>query len=52
MTIVAEFWEFMYNMVLMGLCASGDLFQANLDSFLIIVEEVKTYMNDILVLKT
>ena len=52
MTIVIEFGKFSYNRASMGLCASGDLFQANLDSFLIIVEEVKTYMNDILVLKT
>ena len=34
----------------MGMCASGDIFQANVDELLGDIEGVKTYFGDILVL--
>ena len=49
-TIVAEFCKFRYNRLPMGMCASGDIFQANVDKLLGDIEDVKTYIDDILVL--
>ena len=33
-TIVTEFGQFRYNMVSMGLCTSGDIFQAKVDELI------------------
>ena len=45
-----EFGKFRYNRLPMGMCASGDIFQANVDKLLGDIEGVKTYIDDILVL--
>ena len=49
-TIVTEFGKFKYNRLPMGMCASGDIFQAKLDKLLSDIEGVKKCINDILVL--
>ena len=49
-TIVTEFGEFRYNLLPMGMCASGDIFLAKVDELLDDIESVKTYIDDILVL--
>ena len=49
-TIVNEFGRFKYNRLHMGMCTSGDIFQAKLDKLLGDIECVKTYIDDILVL--
>ena len=49
-TIVTEFGKFRYNRLPMGMCASGDIFQAKVDELLSDIEGVKTYINNILVL--
>ena len=49
-TIVTEFRKFRYNRLPMGMCASGDIFQAKLDELLGDIEGVKKYIDDILVL--
>ena len=49
-TIVTEFGEFKYNRLPMGICASGDIFQAKVDDPFGDVEGVKTYNDNILVL--
>ena len=49
-TIVTEFGKFRYNRVPMGLCGSGDIFQAKVDDLLSDIEGFKTYIDDILVL--
>ena len=48
--IVNEFGKFSYNRLPMGMCASGDIFQAKVDELLGDIEGVKTYIDDILVL--
>ena len=49
-TIVTEFVKFKYNHTPMGMCASGDIFQAKADKLLGDIKGLKTYINDILVL--
>ena len=49
-TIVTEFGKFRYNCLPMGMCASGDIFQAKVDKILGDIKGVKTYIDDILVL--
>ena len=49
-TIVTEFGKFNYNRLLMGMCHSGDIFQAEVDKLLGDIKDVKTYIDDILVL--
>ena len=49
-TIVTEFGKFKYNFLPMGMCASGNIFQAKVDKILGDIEGVKTYIDDILVL--
>ena len=48
-TIVIEFGKFRYNHLSMGICASGDIFQAKVDELLGDIEGVKMYINDIIV---
>ena len=50
-TIVTEFGEFKYNRFPTGTCASGDIFQAEVDELLGDIGAIKTYINDILVLR-
>ena len=49
-TIVTEFGKFRYNCLPMGMCASGDIFQANVDKIIGDIKGVKTYIYGILVL--
>ena len=49
-TIVTEFGKFRYNMVPIGICPSGDIFQTKVDEILGDIEGVKTYIDDILVI--
>ena len=49
-TIVTEFGKFRYNLPPMGICASGDIFQAKVDEILGYIEGVKTYIGAILLL--
>ena len=49
--IVTKFGRFRYNRFPMGMCASGDIFQAKVDKLLGDIEDVKTYIYDILVLR-
>jgi hypothetical protein len=49
-TIVTEFGKFRYNVLPMGMCYSGDIFQAKVDQLLGDIEGVKTYIDDILVI--
>ena len=48
--IVTKFSKFGYNRLPMGMCASGDIFQAIVDKLLGDIEGVKNYIDDILVL--
>ena len=48
--IVTEFGKFRYNHLPVGMCASGDIFQAKLGELLGDIEGVKTFIDDILVL--
>ena len=50
MIIVTEFEKFKYNCLPMGMCASGDIFQATVDELLGDIKGVKMYIDDILVL--
>ena len=50
MTIVTECGKFRYNCLPMGICSSGDIFQASVDDLLGDIEVVKTYLYYILVL--
>ena len=50
MTIVSEFGKFRYNHLPMGMCASGDIFQAKVDYLLGDIEGVKIFIDNILVL--
>ena len=49
-TIVTEFGKFIYNCLPMGMCASGDRFQAKVDKLLGNIKGVKMYIDSILVL--
>ena len=49
-TIVTEFGKLRYNRIPMGMCASGDIFQAKVDNLLGVIKGVNTYKDDILVL--
>ena len=49
-TIVTESWKFKYNCLPMGMCVSGNIFQAKVEKLLGDVKGVKTYIDDILVL--
>ena len=48
--IVNEFGKFRYNGLPMGICASGDIFQAKVDEILSYIEGFKTYIDDKIVL--
>ena len=48
--IVTGFVKLKYNCLHMGMCASGDIFQAKVDEILGDIEGVKNYIDDILVL--
>ena len=50
-TIVIEFGKFVYNRLPMGMCTSGDIFQAKVDNIFGDIEGVKTYIDDIPVLR-
>ena len=50
MAIVPEFGKFKYNCLSMGMCTSGDIFQAKLDELLGYIKGVKKYINNIPVL--
>ena len=50
MTIVTEYVKFKCNCLPMGMCASGDIFQAKVDKILSDIEGAKTCINDIPVL--
>ena len=52
MTIVIEFGKFRYNRLPMGMCASGDIFQANAYELLGDIEFIKKYTDGILILST
>ena len=49
-TIITKFGKFRYNRLPMGMCASGDIFQAKVDKLLGDIKGIKTYIDDILVL--
>jgi Reverse transcriptase (RNA-dependent DNA polymerase). len=49
-TIVTKFGNFRYNVLPMGMCCSGDVFQGKVDQLLCDIKGVKTYINDILVI--
>ena len=49
-TIVTEFGKFVYNCLPMGMCTSGDIFQAKVDELLSDIEGVRTYIKNILLL--
>ena len=49
--IVTKFGKFRYNCPHMEMCALGDTFQAKVDNMLIDIKSLKTYSNDILVLR-
>ena len=49
-TTVTKFGKFRYNCLPMGMCVSVDIFQAKVDELLGVIEGVKTYIYDILVL--
>ena len=47
-TIVTEFGKFRYNVLPMGLCISGDIFQAKVNELLGDIEGLYAYIDDIL----
>ena len=49
-TIVPEFGKFGYNCLPMGMCASGNIFQAKVDELIGDIEGAKTNINDKLIL--
>ena len=49
-TIVTKFVKFGYNHLPMGMCASGGIFQAEVDYLIIDIKGVEMYTDDILVL--
>ena len=48
--IVTSFGEFRHNLLPMGMCTSGDIFQAKVENLLSDIKGVKTYIDNILVL--
>ena len=48
--IVTEFGKFGYNHLPMGMCASGEIFQAKVDEIIGYIEGVKEDIDDILIL--
>ena len=50
-TIVTKFGKFSYNWTSLGMCTSGDIFQYKVDDVLGYVKGVKTYIDNILVLR-
>ena len=46
-TIVTEFGKSRYNSLHMGMCASGDIFQAKVDKIISDIEGFRTYIDDI-----
>ena len=50
MRIVTEFGKFRYNILSMGMCASGDIYQAKVNDLLGDIKVVKTYIDGLLVL--
>ena len=48
--IVTELCKFEYNSIPMGVCASGDIFQAKVYELIGDLKGIKTYFYDILVL--
>ena len=48
--IITKFGKFRYNRVPMGLCASGEIFQAKSEKILVDIKGVKTYINNIIVI--
>ena len=50
MMIVTEFGKYRYNRLPIGMCDLGNIFQEKLDKLLGDIEDVKTYINNILVL--
>ena len=51
MTRVTEFDNFRYNLLPKVMVSSGDIFQANADDLLGEIKDIKTYNDDILVLR-
>ena len=49
--IVTEFGKLRYNHLLMGMCGSGDIFQAKIDNLIGDIRVVKTHISDILFLR-
>ena len=49
-TIVTEFGKYRCNVLPLGMCVSGDIFQAKVNELLGDIEGVKAYIDDILVL--
>ena len=49
-TIVTKFGKCRYNSLPTVMCAPGDIFQSKVDELIGDTEDVKTYINDILVL--
>ena len=47
---MTEFGKFRYDSVPLGICASGDIFQAKVDELIVDIKGVKTYIDNILVL--
>ena len=50
-TIVTEFGKFKYNSLHMGIWSSGDILQDKVDNIISDIQDVKTYIDDILVLR-
>ena len=48
--IVTEFGKFRYIRLRMGMCISGDIFQAKVDGLIGDIKGIKTYIDEILVL--
>ena len=48
--IVTSFGEFRHNLLPMGMCTSGDIFQAKVENLLSDIKGVKTYIDNVLVL--
>ena len=51
MTIATEVGKFRYNRLPMGICVSGDIFQAKVDKLLGDIKGVNIYINGTLVLR-
>ena len=50
MTLATKYGKFRYNCLPMGICASGDIFQAKVDKLVGDIKGVKIYIYDIIVL--